>query len=112
MIKIICVGKIKEQYLRSAISEYEKRLKKFTKLEIIEVNDESNGNILEKDINLAIGLELEKECGVSYLVSDFKKNDGYKKSILFSKEYNLYRQDYCGCVYSKKERDERVSQKD
>ena len=59
-----------------------------------------------------IGLELEQVCGVSYLVSDFKKNDGYKKSILFSKEYNLYRQDYCGCVYSKKERDERVSQKD
>lgn len=59
-----------------------------------------------------IGLELEQICGVSYLVSDFKKNDGYKKSILFSKEYNLYRQDYCGCVYSKKERDERVSQKD
>ena len=59
-----------------------------------------------------IGLELEQVCGVPYLVSDFKKNDGYKKSILFSKEYNLYRQDYCGCVYSKKERDERVSQKD
>ena len=52
MIKIICVGKIKEQYLRSAISEYEKRLKKFTKLEIIEVNDESNGNILEKEKNI------------------------------------------------------------
>ena len=51
MIKIICVGKIKEKYLRSAISEYEKRLKKFTKLEIIEVNDESNGNILEKEKN-------------------------------------------------------------
>ena len=51
MIKIICVGKIKEQYLRSEISEYEKRLKKFTKLEIIEVNDESNGNILEKEKN-------------------------------------------------------------
>lgn len=51
MIKIICVGKIKEQYLRSAISEYEKRLKKLTKLEIIEVNDESNGNILEKEKN-------------------------------------------------------------
>ena len=51
MIKIICVGKIKEQYLKSAISEYEKRLKKFTKLEIIEVNDESNGNILEKEKN-------------------------------------------------------------
>ncbi len=51
MIKIICVGKIKEQFLRSAILEYEKRLKKFTKLEIIEVNDESNGNILEKEKN-------------------------------------------------------------
>ena len=51
MIKIICVGKIKEQYLRSAISEYEKRLSKYTKLEIIEVNDESNGNILEKEKN-------------------------------------------------------------
>ncbi len=49
-----------------------------------------------------IGLELENKYGVKYLVSDFKKNDGYKKSINYSKEYNLYRQDYCGCKFSKK----------
>ena len=42
MIKIICVGKIKEDYLKSAIDEYSKRLSKYTKLEIIEVNDLSN----------------------------------------------------------------------
>ena len=54
-----------------------------------------------------IGLELAKEYGVSYLVSDFKKEDGYRKSIMYSKEYQLYRQDYCGCIYSKKEREEK-----
>ena len=50
-----------------------------------------------------IGLNLEKEFGIKYLVSDFKKKEGYKKSILLSKKYNLYRQDFCGCVYSMKE---------
>lgn len=54
-----------------------------------------------------IGLGLAKEYGVSYLVSDFKKEDGYRKSIMYSKEYQLYRQDYCGCIYSKKEREEK-----
>ena len=48
------------------------------------------------------GLELEKEYNIRFLVSDFKKNNGYKKSIELSKEYNLYRQNYCGCIYSKK----------
>ena len=47
-----------------------------------------------------IGLELEKEFGIKYLVSDFKKKEGYKKSIELSKKYNLYRQNFCGCVYS------------
>ena len=47
-----------------------------------------------------IGLNLEKEYQVKYLVSDFKKNDGYKKSIELSKKYDLYRQDFCGCIYS------------
>lgn len=51
MIKIICVGKIKEQFYKEAIKEYEKRLTKYLKLEIIEVIDESNGNILEKEKN-------------------------------------------------------------
>jgi hypothetical protein len=48
-----------------------------------------------------IGESLGKEYGIDWLVSDFKKKNGYKRSIELSKEYNLYRQDYCGCVYSK-----------
>ena len=47
-----------------------------------------------------IGYALEKEYNVSYLYSDFKKKDGYKRSIFLSNKYNLYRQDYCGCKYS------------
>lgn len=54
-----------------------------------------------KQIN-EIGLFLEKQLNIKYLVSDFKKHDGYKKSIEYSKEYNLYRQNYCGCKFSKK----------
>lgn len=49
-----------------------------------------------------IGTLLEKEIGVKYLISDFKKREGYKRSIELSKEYELYRQDYCGCIFSKK----------
>lgn len=52
-----------------------------------------------KKIN-QIGEQLEKECNVKYLYSDFKKKDGYKRSLELSKVYNLYRQDYCGCSYS------------
>lgn len=52
-----------------------------------------------------IGEELSKEFDIPYLYSDFKKHNGYKHSIELSKEYNLYRQDYCGCVYSKRDRD-------
>ena len=52
-----------------------------------------------------IGLELAKEYDVNYLVSDFKKNNGYKRSIELSKKYNLYRQDYCGCKYSVRKKD-------
>lgn len=48
------------------------------------------------------GARLQEECGVPYLFSDFKKHDGYKHSIELSKQYNLYRQNYCGCVYSKR----------
>lgn len=49
----------------------------------------------------AIGDRIGKEIGVKYLLSDFKKKEGYKESIKLSKEYDLYRQDYCGCIYSK-----------
>lgn len=48
-----------------------------------------------------IGGELEKEFGTHYLYSDFKKKEGYKRSCELSREYNLYRQNYCGCIYSK-----------
>ncbi|WP_027431149.1 epoxyqueuosine reductase QueH [Lachnospira multipara] len=48
-----------------------------------------------------IGLKLEEEYGMKYLLSDFKKKNGYKRSIELSKEYNLYRQNFCGCVYSR-----------
>lgn len=51
-----------------------------------------------------IGFELQNEFGVKWLPSDFKKREGYKRSIELSKEYNLYRQNYCGCIYSKAER--------
>lgn len=48
-----------------------------------------------------IGSECAKEYGVSWLFSDFKKREGYKRSIVLSQEYDLYRQNYCGCVFSK-----------
>lgn len=48
-----------------------------------------------------IGSELSKEYDIPFLPSDFKKKEGFKQSILLSKEYNLYRQNYCGCEYSK-----------
>lgn len=51
-----------------------------------------------------IGRRVGTEYGVAYLPSDFKKRDGYKRSTQLSKEYGLYRQDYCGCVYSVRER--------
>ena len=52
-----------------------------------------------------LGLETAEECGVEYLTSDFKKKNGYKRSIELSQKYGLYRQDYCGCGFSKAQRD-------
>lgn len=57
-----------------------------------------------------IGEELEEKYGVNYLYADFKKKNGYKKSIDLSKEYGLYRQDYCGCIFSYREMEEKKSQ--
>ena len=51
-----------------------------------------------------IGERLAAEYQVAYLPSDFKKKNGYKRSTELSREYGLYRQDYCGCIFSKKER--------
>lgn len=52
-----------------------------------------------------IGEALGEEYGVSWLPSDFKKKNGYRQSVELSAEYGLYRQDYCGCIYSKLERE-------
>lgn len=49
-----------------------------------------------------IGEKVASKVGVKFLNSDFKKNGGYLRSIELSKEYNLYRQNYCGCIYSKR----------
>ncbi len=52
-----------------------------------------------------LGLELATQLDMPYLVSDFKKKNGYKQSIELSRKYDLYRQDYCGCAFSKAERE-------
>lgn len=49
-------------------------------------------------------MELAEQYGLNYLQSEFRKRDGYKRSLTLSTEYGLYRQDYCGCEFSKKAR--------
>ena len=58
-----------------------------------------------------IGSELAEKYGVSWLYSDFKKKNGYKRSCELSAAYGLYRQNYCGCIYSKREAEEREAAK-
>lgn len=55
-----------------------------------------NSRVLNKT-----GLEEAEKAGVKYLLSDFKKKEGYKRSVQLSEEYGLYRQNYCGCVFSR-----------
>lgn len=55
----------------------------------------------------SIGEDLAQKYGLNFYSADFKKKDGYKISCQLSKEYGLYRQDYCGCTYSRAEREER-----
>ena len=61
-----------------------------------------------------LGKKAEKEYGVVYLCSDFKKKNGYRRSVELSKEYGLYRQEFCGCEFSRiaseKAREERAGQ--
>lgn len=63
----------------------------------LSVSPYKNSDIINK-----IGEKLQNKYSVKWLYSDFKKKEGYKKSILLSQKYNLYRQNYCGCIYSKK----------
>lgn len=66
----------------------------------LSISPHKNAQVLNE-----IGKELSDAYGVGYLFSDFKKRNGYKRSCELSEIYNLYRQDYCGCIYSKKERE-------
>ena len=63
------------------------------------VSPYKNANLINE-----IGRELELKHNIKFLYSDFKKGNGYKRSIELSKEYNLYRQNYCGCIHSKREK--------
>lgn len=54
-----------------------------------------------------VGLELERTYGVKYLPTDFKKRGGYLRSTVLSQRYGIYRQDYCGCVFSRESRTEK-----
>ena len=84
MIKIICVGKIKEKYLRDAIEEYQKRLSKYTKIEIIEVNDVDNSNI---DIVLLKEKELiEKHIDVKDYVITLEIEGNMLSSVELAKK--------------------------
>jgi predicted adenine nucleotide alpha hydrolase (AANH) superfamily ATPase len=65
----------------------------------LSISPYKNSQVLNK-----IGGLCAKNHGVDYLFSDFKKENGYKRSIELSKDYHLYRQDYCGCSFSKMER--------
>ncbi len=59
------------------------------------VSPHKNSEIITK-----IGLSLEEKYGIKYLAENFKKKDGYKRSVELSKENNLYRQNYCGCEFA------------
>lgn len=72
----------------------------------LSISPHKNSQVLNK-----IGEKVAKEEGVKHLPSDFKKNNGYKRSCEITKEFGMYRQDYCGCEFSKKEAEERELRK-
>ena len=92
-----------ELRLREA-AEYAARLKMDYFTTTLSISPLKNAEKLNE-----IGERLAKEYGISYLCSDFKKKNGYKRSVELSREYGMYRQDYCGCVFSKQERESQKS---
>ena len=101
----------KERFYAMAEKCYELRLR-----EAAEVAKKGNFDYFTTTLSISpmknavklneIGMRLAEEYQVAYLLSDFKKKNGYKRSIELSKEYGLYRQDYCGCEFSKREREQ------
>ena len=73
----------------------------------LSISPMKNANALNQ-----IGGELADAYGVKYLYSDFKKRNGYKRSIELSAQYQLYRQDYCGCIFSKTERERKKKERE
>lgn len=69
----------------------------------LSISPYKNSNIINE-----LGYHLADKYQIEYLYSNFKKEEGYKNSIKISKELNLYRQDYCGCIYSKKEHEAKI----
>ena len=68
----------------------------------LSISPHKNAQVLNE-----LGKEISDTFGVPYLYSDFKKKNGYRRSCELSTEYHLYRQDYCGCPFSKAEAEER-----
>jgi len=66
---------------------------------VLTVSPHKNASLINR-----IGEEIGQAVGVPYLPSNFKKRDGFKRSIELSRKYDLYRQDYCGCIFSKQQR--------
>ena len=66
------------------------------------ISPHKNSQVLNK-----VGQALEEELGVKYLYSDFKKKNGFKRSVELTQEFDMYRQDYCGCIFSYNEAKER-----
>lgn len=71
----------------------------------LSISPHKNAEVLNQ-----IGEKLAEKYNVKYLYSDFKKKNGYKRSIELSNQYGLYRQEYCGCVFSKKEALNRINE--
>lgn len=70
----------------------------------LSISPHKNSQVLNK-----LGEQIAEEYGVKYLYSDFKKKNGFKRSVELTCDYNMYRQDYCGCVFSLKEARERLN---
>lgn len=119
-VNVVNIGYLKEEYDNISYGledepERGKRCLKCYKLRLdksFQYAKENNFDYITTTLTLSpyknskvineIGKELEEQYHFPYLYSDFKKRDGYKKSVILSHEYNLYRQDYCGCKYSKR----------
>lgn len=119
-VEVISIGFRQEDYLKEIIGlesepERGKRCLRCYELRLREAfkyAKENNYDFITTTLTISplksskiineIGKKLEDIYHVNYLYSDFKKKEGYKRSIVLSHEYNLYRQDYCGCKFSKK----------